>query len=239
MGSAGLRADARPPGRLKAADRIADRSVVKGALVLAMWILVQQVPDPSPVMASAIERQRASVIQSMSPGIQRQREAIRLQAATAARTFSSEVFATLAWPEALPPAPPVLADCSPLPVSDVEQLVAENAARERLDPDLLREVMRRESGFRPCAVSRAGAQGLMQLMPVTAQQFRVGNVMNAKENAAAGAKFLRLLLDRYGGDIALALGAYNAGPTRVDQAGGVPEIPETRQYVNSILTAIE
>ncbi len=190
-------------------------------------------------MAAAIERQRVSVVQSMAPAIQQQREAIQLQMKTAGKTFSSGAFAALKWPEVLPQAPPVLADCNPLPDNEVAQLVAENATRENLDPDLLREVMRRESGFRPCAVSRAGAQGLMQLMPGTATQFHVGDVMNAKENAAAGAKFLRLLLDRYGGDISLALGAYNAGPAKVDQAGGIPAIPETRQYVQSILNAIE
>jgi soluble lytic murein transglycosylase-like protein len=130
------------------------------------------------------------------------------------------------------------ADCDPLSSGEVEALIEENSRREDLKPELIREVMRRESGFRPCATSRAGAQGLMQLMPATAQQFHVSDPFDPKQNAAAGAKFLKTLVDRYGGDVSLALGAYNAGPGRVDEAGGVPAIPETRNYVTSILQAM-
>jgi soluble lytic murein transglycosylase-like protein len=72
-------------------------------------------------------------------------------------------------------------------------------------------------------------------MPDTAEQLAVHDVFDPKENIEAGAKYLKQLLDKYKGDLKLALGAYNAGPTTVDQAGGIPDIPETRDYVDSIL----
>jgi soluble lytic murein transglycosylase-like protein len=89
--------------------------------------------------------------------------------------------------------------------------------------------------LRPCAISAKGAQGLMQLMPDTAQQLAVLDVFDPKENIEAGAKYLKQLIDKYKGDLKLALGAYNAGPTTVDQAGGIPDIQETKDYVEAIL----
>lgn len=189
-------------------------------------------------MAAAAERQRLAVRQAMAPGIHRQRESIRVQAGAAVeQTQGPEPFFTVPWPKS-ETMPAVAADCPPLSTEQVEALIEESARRENLKPELLREVMRRESGFRPCAVSRAGAQGLMQLMPATARQFQVSNVFDAGQNTAAGAKFLKTLLDRYGGDVSLALGAYNAGPGRVDQAGGLPDIEETQNYVTAILRAV-
>jgi len=87
-------------------------------------------------------------------------------------------------------------------------------------------------------VSKKGALGLMQLMPATVVGLNVEDPFDPKENVDAGARFLKQLLQRYGGDVALALGAYNAGPARVDAAGDVPAIPETMDYVNDILTQI-
>ena len=104
-----------------------------------------------------------------------------------------------------------------------------------VDPALVREVARQESGFRPCVVSPKGAEGLMQLMPATQAQFQVRDPFQAEESLAAGAKLLKQLLDRYNGDLSLALSAYNAGSGRVDKAGGIPEIPETKNYVAEIL----
>ena len=78
----------------------------------------------------------------------------------------------------------------------------------------------------------------MQLMPSTAQQFAVQDVFDPKQNVEAGAKYLRQLFDKYKGDLSLALAAYNAGPTAVDQAKGIPEIPETRNYVEAILKSL-
>ena len=125
--------------------------------------------------------------------------------------------------------------CEPLPATSMEPLIAGAAQAYGVRPALVREVARQESGFRPCAVSSSGAQGLMQLMPGTQTQFAVRNPFEPQENIDTGVKLLRQLLDRYHGDVGLALGAYNAGPAAVDRFGGIPPIPETKAYVRSIL----
>jgi soluble lytic murein transglycosylase-like protein len=115
--------------------------------------------------------------------------------------------------------------------------LADAANREHLQPELLRGVVQQESGFRPCAVSPKGAMGLMQLMPGTAAQLGVKNPFDPKENVDAGARFLKQLLDIYN-DLPMALGAYNAGPGRVNEAGGVPAIPETLNYIQRIMSLL-
>ena len=100
---------------------------------------------------------------------------------------------------------------------------------------LLRAVIGQESAFHPCAVSSKGAQGLMQLMPEVASRLGVKDIFDPKQNVEAGAQYLKELLDKYKGDLSRALAAYNAGPAAVDQANGIPDIPETREYVESIL----
>lgn len=191
-------------------------------------------------MAAAAERQRLSVISAITGAVGQQRESVRKQIALAAPNETvqphADAFFTLVWPERASAI--ATASCTPLPGREIESLIDINARREGLRSDLLREVMRRESGFRSCAISRAGALGLMQLMPSTVERFRVRDPFDPAQNVSAGAKFLRQLLDRYGGNIALALGAYNAGPGRVDESGGVPDIPETRDYVGAILKSI-
>jgi soluble lytic murein transglycosylase-like protein len=125
--------------------------------------------------------------------------------------------------------------CDPIADETVAPLIDGAAKAQDVEPKLLRAVIEQESAFRPCAISVKGAQGLMQLMPDTAEQLAVHDVFDPKENIEAGAKYLKQLLDKYKGDLKLALGAYNAGPTTVDEAGGIPDIPETRDYVDSIL----
>lgn len=188
-------------------------------------------------MEAAVEQQNAAIRNGMGPSLNLQRRAVHTQARMAVEApAGSDSFFTIPWPK--PVAEVAAADCVPLPREAVDALVNENAKREGLKPELLREVMRRESGFRPCAVSTAGAQGLMQLMPTTAEQFHVTDPFDPAQNVAAGARFLRVLLDRYAGDLTLALGAYNSGPRRVSRAGGVPDIPETQSYVGAILGAL-
>jgi soluble lytic murein transglycosylase-like protein len=126
-------------------------------------------------------------------------------------------------------------ECPPLSDAEAESLAGGAATREGLDVELLVNVMRQESGLRPCAVSAKGAMGLMQLMPSTAQQLGVKDSFDPMENIAAGARYLRELLSRYNGDVFKAVSAYNAGPARVDAAEGIPQIPETLDYVNRIL----
>jgi hypothetical protein len=185
-----------------------------------------------------VDRQRASVQAAMERSLAQQRESVGRQARNASeQTVAGAGFFTLEWPKPVPAAD-ASGMCDPLPVEEINRLVAENAKRAGIQQNLLREVIRRESGFRPCAVSSKGAQGLMQLMPATAEDFHVTDPFDPEENVAAGARYLRLLLDRYSGDLRRALSAYNAGPGRVDAAGGVPNIPETRSYVSTILRAV-
>ena len=126
-------------------------------------------------------------------------------------------------------------DCDPLSQPELKLMIEEASAKNGVSPELVREVARQESGFKPCAVSSRGAEGIMQLMPATQSQFAVANPFNAKENLDAGTKLLKQLLDRYGGDLTKALSAYNAGAGRVDKSDAVPDIPETKNYVLSIL----
>ena len=99
---------------------------------------------------------------------------------------------------------------------------------------LIDAVIRTESGYRPGAVSRAGAQGLMQLMPSTARALGVTDPFDPRENILAGAQYLRKMYDQFGA-LPLAIAAYNAGPGRVAKAGGIPAIKETRRYVAAVL----
>jgi len=132
-------------------------------------------------------------------------------------------------------APQAQAACEPIAQPDLARMIDDAARKHGVDPALVLEVARQESGFRPCVVSPKGAEGLMQLMPATQAQFQVRDPFQAEESLAAGAKLLKQLLDRYNGDLSLALSAYNAGSGRVDKAGGIPEIPETKNYVADIL----
>jgi soluble lytic murein transglycosylase-like protein len=155
------------------------------------------------------------------------------------RSVSSSSFFTLPPPEPIGETAGLPgADCDPLPEAQLKSLVEEAAGRESVKPDLLHSIIRQESGARPCAVSAKGAQGLMQLMPATSAQFGVADPFDPKQNIGAGARLLKQLLTRYGGDVAKALAAYNAGPARVDQADGVPAIRETIHYVSSILGSL-
>ncbi len=174
---------------------------------------------------------------AMEASIAEQRASIAKQARSALRIDESatqDLFFWAPWPRKVSP-PAVTAACDPLPRSEVERLAADASTRAHLSADLIRTVMEKESGFRPCALSSRGAQGLMQLMPATAIDLNVSDPFDPKQNVLAGARYLRQLLDKYSGDLEKALGAYNAGPARVDGAGGVPDIPETQKYVLDIV----
>jgi hypothetical protein len=121
------------------------------------------------------------------------------------------------------------------PVSDLSQVINEASGRYRLDPDLVNSVIKAESDFKVRAVSPKGAQGLMQLMPGTAAQLGVPNAFDPQSNVDGGTRYLRELLERYNFDLVKALAAYNAGPQRVEQFGGVPPYYETRAYVARIV----
>lgn len=177
---------------------------------------------------SSIEKQRAAVMKQVG-------------SVTGKTPAPSNSFFTVPWidgpPSAVvaPYAPP---PCDPMADADLNKLVEENAQREGVKPELIHAVIGQESGRRPCAVSPKGAQGLMQLMPATAAQFNVADPFDPKQNVEAGTKLLKQLLEKYKGDVSLALSAYNAGSARVDQDGTVPAIPETIKYVTEILAKL-
>lgn len=182
-------------------------------------VSAQQPQKVRAAMASSIEKQLASVEQQLKSIQSPVRPAIPSQFAAASLTV---------------PAPAAYA-CDPVAAPELSKMI-DNVAREHsIDPALVREVARQESGFRPCAISPKGAVGVMQLMPSTQAQLEVHDPFDAQESLSAGAKLLKQLLDRYHGDLALALSAYNAGMTRVDRTFAVPEIPETQNYVTDIL----
>lgn len=194
---------------------------------------------PSADSGSAKEAQITKQVNSLSAmeeSVAKQRLAVQMQAVHG----RPGAFFVLPPPSSMGasfPAP-VQADCDPLPALEIDSLVSAAATRESLDEELLRGVIKQESGFRPCAVSPRGARGLMQLMPATAAQYGVRDSFNPSENVDGGAKFLKELLVRYGGDLSRALGAYNAGPARVDDIDGIPDIPETRNYIRQILSGL-
>jgi soluble lytic murein transglycosylase-like protein len=131
------------------------------------------------------------------------------------------------------PAPP--AAQSSLTPAELHQLLARAGQAHDLNADLLASVVREESGGHPSAVSRAGAQGLMQLMPSTAAQLGVANAFAPGQNISGGTAYLDSLLHRYHDNLALALAAYNAGPAAVDRWHGIPPYRETQLYVARVI----
>src|SRR5262245_12322267 len=118
--------------------------------------------------------------------------------------------------------------------SKYEETVRLTAKEFSLEPSLVKAVIRAESNFDPMAISPKGAMGLMQLMPDTARMHEVRNAFDPTENIHGGVRHLRYLMDRYGGNLDLVLSAYNAGTKPVDEARGIPSIPETQEYVRRV-----
>ncbi len=118
----------------------------------------------------------------------------------------------------------------------IDSLVAAAAHDQKLPPGLIRAVLMSESAGNPNAVSNAGAEGLMQVMPGTAASCGI-NPFDPQQNVSCGTRYLRGLLARYHGDVTLAVAAYNAGPGAVDKYGGIPPYAETRAYVARVITA--
>jgi soluble lytic murein transglycosylase-like protein len=192
----------------------------------------------APFGASSFE---AAVKAAMATSIAQQRASVQTQATLGTSTVPKSTpssFFTVPFPAAALGT----ADCQPLPAKQLDPLIEEAARKTGVEAQLVRAVIDQESGGRPCALSAKGAEGLMQLMPttaeefdVTAEEFDLDDAFDPKQNVEAGAKLLKTLLERYQNDPTLALGAYNAGSGRVDQAGGVPPIHETMDYVTAIL----
>lgn len=188
--------------------------------------------NPGQPAASAMPQ---AVAAAMAASLAAQRTSIAQQLGQS----SSDSFFLLPPPApGNPPLRPAAAsDCAPLPASTLDSLIDDAATREGLQSELLRSLIRQESGFRPCAVSPKGAIGLTQLMPATAAELGVKDPFDPKQSVDGGAKFLKQMLNLFN-DLPMALGAYNAGSGRVSESGGVPDIPETRNYVQQILSSL-
>lgn len=222
------------------------------SVLVAPLALSAQTPAPPPASKTSPEttaqKQREATLAAMQASVEKQKAAVAASVAASigkqGQTLAGkDSFFTLA-PLTLP-APVIVAQtpmpdvaCDPVPEDSVAPFVLGAAQRESLDPKLVSAVIEQESGFRPCAISDKGAQGLMQIMPDTADRLSVKDPFDAKQNIDAGTKYLKELITKYSGNLALALSAYNAGPDTVDQAGGIPNIPETTDYVKAILTKL-
>ncbi len=119
-------------------------------------------------------------------------------------------------------------------VRSYKDLIKHYAGLYRLDEALVKAVIKVESDYQPHIISSKGAQGLMQLIPETARDMNVTNPFDPAENIEGGSKYLRLMLDRFNGNLDLALAAYNAGPTTVQRYGGIPPYTETVNYVERV-----
>jgi soluble lytic murein transglycosylase-like protein len=205
-------------------------SLRRALWLFAAWMVTAYCQSPAD-----FER---SVRAAMAPSLAQQQISVQKQVVSAARTRSAANASPFFEP-GFPVTASLLADCDPMPPDQLDGLIQDSAKKEGVSPNLVHAVIEQESAARPCAVSYSGAQGLMQLMPATAEQFEVKDAFDPRQNVEAGTKLLKLLLNRYDNDLPLALGAYNAGPARVDREGGIPPIPETLNYVERILELLQ
>ena len=134
----------------------------------------------------------------------------------------------------VPAAPAPAAKAGPAGAGDVARTLLASARQHGVDPLLVKAVILAESAGRRWATSPKGAMGLMQLLPATARRFGVADPFDPAQNVAGGTRYLRWLLDRFGGDVTLALAGYNAGEGAVERHGGVPPYRETRNYVRRV-----
>ena len=145
------------------------------------------------------------------------------------------MIALLPASKAVVPTVDVTAEYFAVPANQAyDELIEEAAAKFEIDPNLIHAVMQAESAFHPYAVSRAGAEGLMQLMPDLSEQMGVNDAFDPRDNIMGGVRYLKRLLDYHDGNIDLALASYNAGPGNVERYGGVPPFRETKNYVRTI-----
>ncbi len=185
-------------------------------------------------MQVASARAQAESVRRMRAPVARQRAVAEVWRPRAERGGRISPFGRPAEFAALPAAR-AASGCGALPEPELAPLINKASRETGLAAALLRAVIGQESAFDPCAVSPKGALGLMQLMPSTARELEVSDPFDPEQNVGAGSRYLMQLLMRYGGSLPLALGAYNAGPARVDPLLSVPPVAETQDFVQRVL----
>ncbi len=120
-------------------------------------------------------------------------------------------------------------------VTDFEHIIKRYSEKYNIPEKLIKSIIKQESNFNPYAVSKKGAKGLMQIMPQTAKLLGIKDIFNPEENIEGGVRYLRMLLDKFGGDLIKSLAAYNAGPEAVEKYNGVPNYTETKNYIRNVL----
>ena len=123
--------------------------------------------------------------------------------------------------------------------TDFNQLIESASKKYNINSNIIKAVIKAESGFNSTAVSRTGAMGLMQLMPGTAEALGVRDAFDPRENIDGGVRYLKNMLSEFGGNLELALAAYNAGPNSVKKYGGIPPYEETQNYVRGIMFSLK
>lgn len=167
--------------------------------------------------------------------------AVSAPGAAAPNSFASMVRSALRGSATAPPdsagEPAAVSESGPsmVPPAQIDGLVSANAAAWQVDPALVKAIIANESAFNPSATSPTGAQGLMQLEPETAASLGVRDAYDPAQNIYGGTRYIRSLLDRFHGDMNLAVAAYNAGPGAVEKYGGVPPYAETQNYVGNVM----
>ena len=213
-------------------------------LMVSVLTAADQTPPATKTSADAnVQKQRETTIAAMQSSLEKQKAAVAASVGASigkqgqglAPKGSFFTLAPLTPPQPQPTVSMPDVSCDPVPEDSVAPMVLDAAQRESLDPKLVTAVIEQESGFRPCAISDKGAQGLMQLMPGTASKLGVENPFDPSANVNGGTQYLRELLDYYHGDMAKTLAAYNAGPQRVAKYHGVPPYRETHAYVARII----
>jgi soluble lytic murein transglycosylase-like protein len=178
--------------------------------------------------------ERGTTDRRSGAGRRRVRTAV-LAAAMSSAPLARPMVALLPPPPKAKPNIEVSAEYIAVPAHQAyDDIIEEAASKYEMDANLIRAVMQAESAFHPYAVSRAGAEGLMQLMPDLADEMGVSDVFDPRDNIMGGARYLKRLLDYHDGNLDLALASYNAGPGNVQRYGGVPPFRETRNYVKTI-----
>jgi soluble lytic murein transglycosylase-like protein len=210
--------------------------IAVGSVMLLLTVLALAADPPLPVRAAPVPVAYIAVLQN-GFSIRHIRSDVRPDGVTRLYTSADDfIDVPSAQISAIESEEPTLQAPAVLPaLPAVPQLIDAASGKHLIDAEFIRSVIRAESGFNPKAVSPKGAQGLMQLMPQTAQKLGVADSFDPRSNIDAGTRYLRDLLVQYHGDAAKALAAYNAGPQRVTQYGGIPPYQETRAYVRRVI----